>query len=47
MKKFESIRVANNEESKEIKKIFDNQTNLLKGLMVIAVLQYLILFAIL
>ncbi len=47
MIKFESIRVANNEKSKEIKKIYDHQTNLLKGLIVIAVLQYLILFAIL
>lgn len=47
MKKYESIQVANNKESEEIKKIFDSQTHLLKGLMVFAILQYIILLVIL
>ena len=47
MRKFEPIQVAKNKEREEFKKIFDNQTNLLKALLVFAVLQYIFLMIIL
>ncbi|MGP1990919.1 hypothetical protein D9V96_003455 [Zobellia laminariae] len=45
MKNLEPIQINDSTEREEIKKIFDNQTNLLLGLIVFAVEQYFILLA--
>lgn len=47
MRNFETIQATGKEESEEIKRIFDNQTKFLKGIIVFAIVQYVVLLAIL
>lgn len=46
MKNFESTTNAIKHENAEIKKIFDKQSNFLKGLILYTFIQYIILLAI-
>lgn len=45
MKNFKSTTATLRNENEEIKKIFDSQANFLKGLIVLAVAQYIVLLA--
>lgn len=47
MKNFESTTAITNDENEELAKIFDTQSNFLKGLMVFAVVQYVLFLVIL
>ena len=46
MKHIETLQATRREENEEIKKIFDNQTKFLKGLMIFAIVQYVFLLTI-
>lgn len=47
MNSFEPITAETINDKEEIKKIFDGQSNFLKGVMLLAILQYVILILIL